>query len=108
MSPIPASSLSAMACTRRTVALRTGSRPSCSTATTSRCSADAAGEDAVAVIWRTMVVYRPVSADPGALLRDNLRMTETDAPRRDIEDEPSAEPAPPPQESRTPPHGDPL
>jgi hypothetical protein len=39
MSPMPASSLSAIAWTRRTVALRTGSRPSSSTASASRRSA---------------------------------------------------------------------
>jgi hypothetical protein len=35
-------------------------------------------------------------------------MTKTEDPRRDADDEAAAEPAPPPQESGTPPHGDPL
>jgi hypothetical protein len=35
-------------------------------------------------------------------------MTQTEDPRRDADEEPGAEPAPPPQESPTPPHGDPL
>ena len=44
-------------------------------------------------------------------MRDNFRMFESDDPHRPDEGgtrDDELEPAPPPEESRTPPHGDPL
>src|SRR5215207_6884373 len=82
MSPMPASSLSAMAWTRRTVALSTGSRPSCSTASASRCSAERGESGIAAVTSRTIRVYTSVSANLWGVLRNNFRRVRPRTVRR--------------------------